>query len=145
MCGKYSFLDDCARQRAEKIVREAEKSLSVLVNVSSTSNASKIAEKCTAEVLKAFTAVRNPKLKPAMFVMEMTTLNSDPVEDMGKFSPKAHEVVAHMEKKGLPHPCCTRINHRKSDITAIEIKASWLEVDPSSTFTDTDWWKLYRR
>ena len=136
--------EDAARDRAAKLVRKAEKSLAVRVDVSSSAKGSTIAEKCTAEVLKAFTAVADKSLKPAMFVMEITALNDSPVEDMGKFSPKVHEVVAMLQKRGMPRPCCTRINHRQCDVTAIEITASWLEVDPSSTFTDTDWWKLYR-
>lgn len=145
MCGKYDFLNNGARQRAEKIVREAEKSLAVRVDVSSSASASTIAEKCSKAVFDAFKQKRNKSLKAAMFVMEITVLNGDPVENIGKFSTKAHEIVAKLEKMGLPHPCCTRINHRKSDITAIEIKASWLEVDPASTYTDEHWWKLYRR
>ena len=136
--------EDAARDRAAKLVRKAEKSLAVRVDVSSSASASTIAEKCSKAVFDAFKQKRNKSLKPAMFVMEITVLNGDPVEDMGKFSTKAHEIVAKLEKMGLPHHCCTRINHRKCDEIAIAISASWLEVDPSSTFTDTDWWKLYR-
>lgn len=136
--------EDAARDRAAKLVRKAEKSLAVRVDVSSSASASTIAEKCSKAVFDAFKQKRNKSLKAAMFVMEITVLNGDPVEDMGKFSTKAHEIVAKLEKIGLPHPCCTRINHRKCDEIAIAISASWLEVDPSSTFTDTDWWKLYR-
>ena len=145
MCGKYSFLNDGARQRAEKIVREAERRLAVRVDVSSSTSASTIAEKCSKAVFDAFKQKRNKSLKPAMFVMEITVLNGDPVDDMGKFSTKAHENVAKLEKIRLPHPCCTRINHRKCEVIAIAISASWLEVDPASTYTDEHWWKLYRR
>lgn len=137
--------EDAARDRAAKLVRKAEKSLAVRVDVSSSASASTIAEKCSKAVFDAFKQKRNKSLKPAMFVMEITVLNGDPVEDMGKFSTKAHEIVAKLEKMGLPHPCCTRINHRKCDEIAIAISASWLEVDPASTYTDEHWWKLYRR
>lgn len=137
--------EDAARDRAAKLVRKVEKSLAVRVDVSSSASASTIAEKCSKAVFDAFKQKRNKSLKPAMFVMEITVLNGDPVENIGKFSTKAHEIVAKLEKMGLPHPCCTRINHRKCEEIAIAISASWLEVDPASTYTDEHWWKLYRR